>query len=284
MTLALALLDPDAPVSALGRPGLHEIYAGTLLDTVSALGLALGLVRGRGAGKPWLWVWHEALDHAFGRPFPPGLAEWGLVPSSLVLVRVQSVREALQAGLDAARCAGLGAVVISLSGEARSYDLVATRRLAMAARARRNCVFIVRAGAAPVPSAAETRWRAGASPSSVLAAQAPGMPALRLELLRHRGGCAPGFIVMEWNRDAGCFRGRARAGCTAGTPSGAPLSGALVPMVLGRTDHPQAPERGGGRIGGCPAAGAGEGPVWRVAAGGARSGGLSAWPAHRHES
>ena len=194
---------------SLAHGTLHELYAGAEADgaSLSALAMMLGEASKRegareDAREATLWVRHEALTREAGAPHPAGLAELGLDPGRLLLLRARDAPSALQGGLEGARCAALGAVIIELRGEARAYDLTASRRLALAARASGVSVFVVRAAAAPMPSAAETRWLARAAPSRALAAKAPGHPAFHLVLLRARNGQEGLQHHLEWNRDA----------------------------------------------------------------------------------
>ena len=68
--------------------------------------------------------------------------------------------------------------------------------------------LMLRAGASPAPSAAQTRWQVRALPSRALAANAPGRPAFAVTLLRHRGGVVEREWRVEWDRDRKSFRGR----------------------------------------------------------------------------
>ena len=103
---------------------------------------------------------------------------------------MRDAKEALQAGAEAGRCATVGATLIELFGEARAYDLTASRRLALAAAAAGAPIFVSRVGASPAPSAAASRWLVRAAPSRALAANAPGSAAFTIFLLRQRGGAA----------------------------------------------------------------------------------------------
>ena len=228
MRLASSPPDPfpgDAPVpSGLSPAALHELYAAAEADAPATTGAALAFARLAAGGRPVLWVRHEALDRESGAPYSPGLAELGIDPARLIFVRARDVQAALQAGLEGARCAALGAAIVELRGEAKELDLTASRRLALAAKASGTPVLLARSAAQPQPSAAQTRWRVRAAPSRAPAANAPVHPAFCLSLLRHRGGRAPGEWHLEWNRDQGCFA----------DASAAPLSGGMVPVSADR--------------------------------------------------
>ncbi len=71
---------------------------------------------------------------------------------------MSSAADALRAGCDALSCKGLGAVVIEVVGNPKVLDLVASRRLTLAADRSGVSAILLREGACPAPSSAETRW------------------------------------------------------------------------------------------------------------------------------
>ena len=196
-----------------------------------------------GAEKPLLWARQEALIAESGAPYPPGLADIGLDPAAVAFIRVRDAKEALQAGAEAGRCATVGATLIELFGEARAYDLTASRRLALAAAAAGAPIFVSRVGASPAPSAAASRWLVRAAPSRALAANAPGSAAFTVFLLRQRGGAAGKRHEwrVEWNRDRGAFEDR--------TFDASSLSGPVASLPVGGTPGEGAPQRAGRKFG-----------------------------------
>jgi protein ImuA len=216
---ATARLRPSAqafPVAAATRAGLHEIYAKPA-DATAATGFALGLASERISqcktrNAAILWVRHEALQAEAGYLYPPGLVEFGLSPAAVTLVRLPHVQSLLQAGLDAARCRALAAILVEMQGEARAYDLVASRKLALAAKNSGVALFIVRHGGRILASAAETRWQVCSVPSQPRLGNAPGAPAFAATLLRQRSGGTADQSgqtwCVEWNRDASSFENR----------------------------------------------------------------------------
>lgn len=224
MRLAPTRPDPSHASSAdgltqagLAPATLHEIYAASAGDGASALGLAALASLRFTTGGPLLWF---RLLKTRGAPYGPGLAELGLDPGRILFVSAPDERALLRAGADAARCAGVGAILIEAAGKLPLYDLTASRRLRLATAYSGVTILLVRTGAAPIPSAAETRWEVAAAPSPEIEAEAPGPPAFAVRLLRRRGGPAGLEMRLEWNRDQGCFRETA-------------LSGALVPVPAG---------------------------------------------------
>jgi protein ImuA len=210
--------------AGFARGTLHEIYAASAGDGASALGFAaLASLRFTAAERPLLWL--RRLKSR-GAPYAPGLAELGFDPGQILFVNAPDERALLRAGADAAQCAGVGAILIEAEGKLLLYDLTASRRLRLAAARSGVAILIVRAGVAPIPSAAETRWEVAASPSAVMAddEEAPGPPAFAVRLLRRRGGPAGMEFRLEWNRDRACFREKALSGALASLPAGGPAA------------------------------------------------------------
>jgi protein ImuA len=239
--------EPDDPGHVtrgfhLPRGALHEFYASAEGDGASLCALAM-LLAETGGKRFGLWVRHEAQEREAGMPYPAGLAELGLDPGALLYFRAREVISALQAGLEGAGCSGLAAVILEFRGEAKAYDLTASRRLGLAARASGVPVLVLRIGAAPVPSAAETRWQIRAMPSQALPAKAPGRPAFQLTLLRARNGLEGVQHHLEWDRDARQFISRPRHDAAfadqGAPPRHAPLSGPVVPVPFDRPGVPQ---------------------------------------------
>jgi len=227
----------------LVRAGVHEAFAASGGDQPAAVGFALAALARAAAGRSpgaraLVWVRHDALEAEAGRPYGPGLADWGLDPRRLLFVRARTVADALRAAGEAARLTSLGGVLLEVWGEDKRLDLTVSRRLALRAEAAGTPVFFVRAGAAPAPSAAASRWRVRAAPSVPLSAQAPGAPAFEVEVLRRRGGSAGGPWRLEWSRDDAAFRPLAAA---------APSFGAVAAVSTDRPFRDRPGEEGPAR-------------------------------------
>ncbi|WP_343526265.1 hypothetical protein [Sphingomonas sp.] len=222
----------DAVVPRLARAQLHEIHALSQEEAASGAGFAIGCVLSV-AARPVLWLRTEAAERQGGRLHGPGLVAMGLDPDDLVVVVVADDAALLRAAADAARCPGLGTVLVEGWGAMRGYDLTASRRLMLSAEASGVLMILLRVGGAVVPSAAATRWAVSSASSRALAADAPGAPAYHLELLRRRGGPAGARWRVEWNHDTQDF-------------DPAPLSGACLSLVADRAvaGTPPAPVRG----------------------------------------
>ncbi|KAF0227107.1 MAG: hypothetical protein FD175_2869 [Beijerinckiaceae bacterium] len=221
----------------LPSEGLHEFYAATHMDAACLTGAALMLGQ---AVKPvpYLWVRHGDGDREAGSPCPAGLRELNTDPAQAILVLSRDPASALQAALEGARTPRLGAVIVELWGAAPAYDLTASRRLALAARASSVSVLVARVAASPTPSAAETRWRVRAAPSRALAANAPGNPAFEMTLLRARNGQEGLCYCVEWDRDAHKLVSRFLPGIDDALIQPAPLSGTVVPVSFNRPGVP----------------------------------------------
>jgi protein ImuA len=211
----------------LGRACLHEIHAPWSADWSAAAGFSLAMALRAASGRPLFWARQDFLEGEAGRLNGVGLAEFGVDPVILSLVRGRDAEAVLRAGVEAARCKSLGAALIEIFGAPRALDLTATLRLARAAEASGVTVFLLRiragqeaaqetgipigplagtqAKTGPPPSAAASRWRARAQNSRALAANAPGAPCFSVTLLRHRGGAADRSWRLEWLRDRGLF-------------------------------------------------------------------------------
>ncbi len=199
----------------LSRACLHEVHALRGADWSAAAGFGLALALRSAPGRPLFWARQDFLEGEAGRLNGAGLAELGVDPAVLSLVRGRDAEAVLRAGVEAARCKSLGAALIEIFGAPRALDLTATLRLARAAEASGVTVFLLRirssqevggqAKTGPPPSAAASRWRAQAQNSRALLADAPGPPCFSVTLLRHRGGAADHSWRLEWLRDRGLF-------------------------------------------------------------------------------
>lgn len=209
----------------LMRGALHEIFAAGTAAEPSASGFAVALAVRASEARPLVWVRQDFAGIEAGEIYAPGLAELGLSPDRVILVRARDGPAVLRAGEEAARCPPLGAVIIEPWGAPKALDLVASRRLALAAARSNVPLFMVRAGAEPEPSAALTRWRVRAALSAAMEADAPGRPTFDVELLRDRAGAGGRNWIVEWDRDQHIFKD---------IPA---LSGGMVSLPAGGSHH-----------------------------------------------
>jgi len=204
--VALGHAEADAALQGgLARGAMHEIFAEAGRQSAAATGFIAGLAGRIVARRPLLWVRPDFAEREAGALSMCGLAELGLDPRLLVMVRAADAEAALRTAADALACDALGAVVLELWGETRQFDLVASRKLTLAAQASGVTALLLRIAATPSPSTAETRWIVRAAHSPPTAPwQAWGAPVFDAELIRNRHGLL-GRWIMEWTCDERLF-------------------------------------------------------------------------------
>jgi protein ImuA len=197
-------IDEGLPWGGLALGGLHEIIeARDSAGGGAALGFCAALLaRLSGPGGTVLWCRRARNAAGGGELYAPGLANFGLAPERLILVRARNDDDLLWAMQEGLRCGRLAAVV----GEPRKLGFSNARRLQLAAESRGVPGFLLRPpGARHEPGAALTRWRLGALPGEALSSPSSSLPSSslakrprwRAELLRVRGG-SPNVWFMEW--------------------------------------------------------------------------------------
>ena len=189
----------------LERAALHEIMADAI-DGAAALGFAAALAaRAIGPSGELVWIRQDSDGYEAGEVHGPGLAEFGLNPRRLSLLRLCAAADVLRAASEAARCASLCVAVLEIRTGRGQIDLTATRRLTLAAEKSGVTLFLLRTAARAVPSAATTRWSVRPSISRPLPGGAPGRPCFDVTLSRHRAGAAEKSWRVEWNREQRVF-------------------------------------------------------------------------------
>jgi protein ImuA len=204
--MALGHADADATLQGgLALGAMHEVFAAGR-HSAAATGFVTGLMGRAAARRPLVWIRQDFAEIESGALSMSGLAELGLDPRLLVTVRAADVDTALKTAADALACDALGVVVLEVSGEARQLDLVASRKLTLAAQMSGVTGLVLRVAAEPLPSTAETRWivRAAHSPPSAQPASAWGAPVFDAQLVRNRHGPV-GRWIMEWKCDECLF-------------------------------------------------------------------------------
>src|SRR6266699_3666088 len=203
--VALGHADADATLQGgLAVAAMHEVFAEGR-HSAAATGFVAGLAGRTGARRPLVWIRQDFTEIESGALSMSGLAELGLDPRLLVTVRAADVDAALRTAADALACDAVGVVVLEVWGQARQLDLVASRKLTLAAQASGVTGLVLRVAAEPSPSTAETRWivRAAHSPPA-----APfsgwGAPVFDAQLVRNRHGPV-GRWIMGWKCDECLF-------------------------------------------------------------------------------
>jgi len=199
-----------AAADAVLRGGLavaavHEVFAEGH-QSAAATGFIAGLAGRLTPRRPLVWVRQDFSEIESGALSMSGLCELGLDPRLVVTVRATDTDAALRTAADALACDALGAVVLEVWGQARQLDLVASRKLTLAAQASGVTALLLRVAAEPRPSTAETRWivRAAHSPPGS-PWHAWGAPVFDTQLVRNRHGPV-GRWIMEWKCDECLFR------------------------------------------------------------------------------
>jgi protein ImuA len=229
--LARYALPPDRPLLSLGlpaadavlggglRPGaLHEVFAGDW----GAGGFAACLAIRAAQDRPLFWVRpdYEALE--YGALSATGILELGGDPRSLFQLCAPHAEDALSAAADILACPHVGVVVLELCGMPRAFDLVASRRLALLCEESGVTLFVLREGAAPLPSAAATRWEVRTL-SSDPRDDDWGAPRFHARLTRHRLG-GLGDFFLAWDSEHGLFHdAAAHSGLVAAVPADRPV-------------------------------------------------------------
>ncbi len=221
----LAAIDRGLPGGGLMLGALHEILRPAARDGAADGFAAFLLARAaEAADAPVLWI-TESCDL-----YPPGLAAFGLTPDRLIIAHAPRRVDRLWALEEAARAAEAGTALAAVLAEVPQLDLVASRRLHLAAEAGGAAVLLLRPAESAGTSVAVTRWQVAAEPglppaiASGTVEPGVGRPRWRLELLRCRGG-RPDAWTVDW---LGTATGLALAADQQGAAaSGRPVSSTI---------------------------------------------------------
>lgn len=185
------------------RPAAHW-------DEPASLAFALACAARAMAVRPgWLvWIGDGAAAREWGLPHGPGLQALGIALSRLLVVDAPDARAARCAVEDAARTPGL-ACVLAVTGPKTGFDLVAARRVQLAAEEGGALVLLASAARSPVFAPARARLSVAARPSRVpdwAAEGVPGLslpplgpPAFRVRVERALGGAADQIFDLEYD-------------------------------------------------------------------------------------
>jgi protein ImuA len=204
--IPLGHADADAALQGgLATSAVHEVFCEGGRQSGTATGFVAGLARRVAPRRPLIWVRQDFSEREIGALSMGGLIALGLDPRRLVTVRANDVESALRTTADALASDAVGTVVLEVWGATQKLDLVASRKLTLAAQSTGVTGFLLRIAASPSPSTAETRWivRAAHSPSAS-PWQCWGAPLIDAELVRNRHGPL-GRWIMEWKCDECLF-------------------------------------------------------------------------------
>jgi protein ImuA len=184
---------------ALGAPGIdqalgggllmgavHELHASRPLDHGATAGFAGALaVLAREAGKQTLWIQQDFAATEAGALY--AMEAFGLPLSSLVIVQVPRVVDALWAFEEALKCRAVAAVIAEIA-EDGTVDLTATRRLSLAARDGGGLGLFLRHRRSATSSASATRWEVASAASQRDQFGGLGHTTFALSLVKNRCG------------------------------------------------------------------------------------------------
>jgi protein ImuA len=192
LPFGIEAVDQHLPEGGLALGALHEVTGGgkDAIDGAAAALFAAGIAA-RTRGQVLWCVARQDL-------FAPPIAQAGLLPDRVVYAEAGDERSVLACFEEALRHCGLGAVVAEVAG----LSMTASRRLQLAAEGSGVIGIAIRRWRRPAetaafgqPTAAVTRWRVSALPSTPLPVPGIGRPRWRLELIRCRGGESAEFEV-----------------------------------------------------------------------------------------
>ena len=208
-----------APLFAAGHAfgALHEILAASPPDLFAAMGFAIDFalacaqVRPRGG---LVLIVEDLVAWESGAPYGPGLAEAGIDPARLLVVRTHNPKETLLAMETALRSRGVAGVLAESAMPARLYDLATSRRLLLAARSGGGAALLLPTAfsgqAANLSSAATARFEIARAPSKAIAygrarLPMPGQAAFTFRLLKAPGGLTDAAARTREQWRAGVF-------------------------------------------------------------------------------
>ena len=198
LPLGVPEVDEALPEGGLPLGCLHEIVGENDPFNSVATGFGAAILARissrQEASSPARMVWITRDDDLYA----PGIAAYGLKPERLIVVSARRDSDILWAMEESLRCRSLAAVL----GEIGDIDMVASRRLQLAAEASGVTALLLRsAGRRLGATASVTRWGLSAAPSRPIdGVPGLGLPRWRTRLLRCRGG-QPGEWLLEWRGD-----------------------------------------------------------------------------------
>ncbi|WP_457091105.1 ImuA family protein [Microvirga sp. P5_D2] len=192
LPFGIAAVDDHLPGGGLARGALHEVVeAGPAAEFAGSATLFTAGIAARLKGSVLWCLTRRDL-------FAPGLALAGLAPGRVIYAEASRDRDVLPLVEEGLRERGLVAVV----GEVTRLNLIASRRLQLAAEASGVTALLLRRwwtvaekDLAALPSAAVTRWRIAPSPSEPVPAPGLGRAQWQVDLVRCRGGETRSWIL-----------------------------------------------------------------------------------------
>jgi protein ImuA len=200
--LGVASLDQSL-AGGLALGALHEVGPAAPRDggAATAFATALAVLALREGGQA-IWIRPDFAAAEAGELYGPGLALMGLPLERLVILRVPRPRDGLWAMEEALQCRAAGAVVTELMGD--DADLIATRRLALAAGAGGGLGLLLRHRSCPTANAAMTRWEVASACGARDGFGGLAQPAFFVSLVKNRHG-PTGQWRLSWDHHERAF-------------------------------------------------------------------------------
>jgi protein ImuA len=190
LPFGIQAIDRHLPEGGLALGALHEVAGGGngAIDGAAAALFTAGIAA-RTRGQVLWCITRQDL-------FAPAIAQAGLLPDRVVYVDAGDEPSVLACFEEGLRHGELGAVV----AEVATLSMTASRRLQLAAEGSGAIGIAIRrwrrqTAAFGHPTAAVTRWRVSALPSTPLPVPGVGRARWRLELIRCRAGESADFEV-----------------------------------------------------------------------------------------
>ena len=192
---------------------LIEITPSHCEDGMAAFGFALAWMKAARRDGLMVWAAPEHIFGEYGAPNAEGLAQFGIDPKTLLLVRASNQMQALWAA-EQALTLPCAQVLCVIAGGAKSLSLSASRRLFLTAEKSGARGVLLRFDPL-APSAARSRWRVSAASSDnpfdphSFGSRELGPPAFDVRLERNRASPAGQSWRVDWNAHEHVFRERA---------------------------------------------------------------------------
>ncbi|MGZ2485852.1 protein ImuA [Rhizobium pisi] len=202
----------EAMEGGLPLDAIIEFRSALSRDAGAASGLAMAVAarlqkQEADAGRllPLLWIGDAVGALEAGRPYAPGLRDFGLSPELFLHAAPRKLDEALWLAEAAVESAAFSAVIFEVRGNPAHFGLTESRRLSLRAHASRRPLFLVRQAGEEEASSAAFRLHVEPAPSGLRPlpdgsklSGSIGNPIFRLTLEKSRNP-APLSFLLEWN-------------------------------------------------------------------------------------
>ncbi|MBB4442780.1 MULTISPECIES: ImuA family protein [Rhizobium] len=232
---------------------ITEFRSALSRDAGAASGLAMAVAarlqkQEADAGRlmPLLWIGDAVGTLEAGRPYAPGLRDFGLSPERFFHAAPRKLDEALWLAEVAVESAAFSAVIFEVRGNPAHFGLTESRRLSLRAHAARRPLFLVRQAGAEEASSAAFRLHVEPAPSALRSlpdgstlSGSISNPIFRLTLEKSRNP-APLSFLLEWNPHEREFLPVAEPNLVRPPDEQSTYSGAQLPASANGPHRPQA--------------------------------------------